>query len=115
LILMALVCGATPDAAAQKAGVSKATVRRRVQEPSFRDRLKELRSEMVQRAAGMMLAATGEAVKTLLELLKNGGPPPTRLGAARSILEIGIKMRESADFAERLAALEEQVQANKRA
>jgi hypothetical protein len=96
----------------QKAGVSRSTVLRRLKDPKFRARLKELRSDMVQRGADMMLTATSEAVKTLLELLKNGGPPATRLGAARAVLEIGLKMRESADHEERLVALEQQMAEN---
>jgi hypothetical protein len=36
-------------------------------------------------------------------------PHATRLGAARSILEIGMKMREVADLDERLKALEERM------
>jgi hypothetical protein len=111
---MALACGATLDAAAQKAGVSKTTVKRRLQDPKFCARLKELRSDMVQRTSSMLTAAAGEAVKNLLELQKNTVPAATRLGASRSILEIGIRMREVADFEGRLAALEEQAEVNKR-
>jgi hypothetical protein len=49
-LIVALVCGATVDAAA-KAGVSPATVYRRLQEPDFQRRLQELRADMVQRTA----------------------------------------------------------------
>jgi len=108
-LLTALACGATAEVAAQKVGVSRATVNRRLQDPAFRSRLQEIRSDMVKRTAGMLTAAAGEAVKTLLELQKNTVSPATRLGAARSILEIGIKVRESADLEARLAALEEQM------
>ena len=38
-------------------------------------------------------------------------PAAVRLGAARSVLEIGMKVRETAELEERLAALEEQVAA----
>ncbi len=109
LLLMTLACGATVEAAAQKVGVGRATVLRRLKEPEFCARLQQVRSDMVTRTAGMLTAAAGEAVKTLLELQKNTVSPATRLGAARSILEIGIKVRESADLEARLAALEEQM------
>src|SRR5262249_23081555 len=109
VLLMALACGATLDAAAQKAGVSKPTVRRRLQEPEFRQRLQEVRSDMVQRAAGTLTAASTEAIRTLLALQQPSVPYTTRLGAARATLEIGIKLREVADMEERLAALEARV------
>jgi hypothetical protein len=106
MLLIALACGATLEAAAQKAGVSKATVQRRLQDPEFQKRLQEVRSDMVKRAAGTLTAASAEAIKTLLSLQQTTVPPAVRLGAARSILEIGIKMREVADLEERVAALE---------
>jgi hypothetical protein len=73
----------------------------------FRRRLQALRGDMVSRTAGTLTAAAGEAVQTLLELLKSTASAPVRLGAARAVLEIGMKVREAADLEERLAALEE--------
>jgi hypothetical protein len=108
-LLLALACGATVEVAAAKAGVSVATVYRRLNDPAFLQQLQAVRSEMVQRTAGMLTAAAGEAVKTLLDLQKNTVPHASRLGAARSVLEIGIKMRESADLEARLAAVEAQL------
>jgi hypothetical protein len=61
---------------------------------------------MVKRTAGMLTAASMEAVKTLLELQKTPAPPAVRLGAARSVIELGTKLRETAEFEARLAALE---------
>ena len=70
---------------------------------AFRRHLQQLRGDRVQRTA----AAT-EAVRTLLDLLQPSAPHTARLGAARSVLEIGVKLREVADLEERLAALERQ-------
>jgi DNA-binding MurR/RpiR family transcriptional regulator len=108
-LLVALACGATVQAAAQKAGVSPATVYRRLQEAGFKQRLQELRADMVQRTAGMLTAAAGEAVKTLLALQKDTTPAAVRLGAARAILEIGMKVRDATELEERLAALEQRL------
>ena len=108
-VLLALACGATVEAAAHKAGVSPATVYRRLKEPAFVGRLRELRADMVQRAAAMLTAAAGEAVKTLLALQKDAVPPATRLGAARAILELGTRLREVAELEQRLADLEERL------
>jgi hypothetical protein len=110
-LLQLLACGATVAAAAAQAGVSEATVYRRLNEPAFRRRLQALRSDMVQRTAGTLTAASAEAVRTLVELLKPAVAPNTRLGAAKAVLESGVKLRELAELEERLAALEEQVQA----
>jgi hypothetical protein len=45
----------------------------------------------------------------LVSLLAPSMPHGARLGAARTILETGIRMREVVDTEERLAALEDQM------
>jgi hypothetical protein len=88
-LLIALACGATVDTAAK-----------------FQTRLQAIRAEMVQRAAGMLTAAASGAVRTLLSLQKESVAAAVRLGAARAILEIGIKLREMVDLETQLTALE---------
>ncbi len=105
-LLLALACGATLDNAARQAGVSTRTAHRRMEDEQFRQRLQSLRTDMVQRTAGALTAAANEAVRTLLELLKPAMPAAVRLGAARSVLDIGMKVRENAELEKRLAALE---------
>jgi hypothetical protein len=108
-LLLALACGATVEAAAAKAGLSPATVYRRLREPSFQGRLQQARADMVRRASATLTAAATEAIKTLLSLQQSTIPHAVRLGAARAILEIGVKLREVADMEERLTALEQQM------
>ena len=108
-LLMALACGANVENAARQAGVSRRTAQRRLADPGFCRRLSEARADMVRRASGMLTAAALESVKTLLTLQGPPNPPAVRLGAARSVLEIGIKLREAADLEERLSALEQQL------
>ena len=62
------------------------------------------------RIAGALVAATSEAMRTLVELMKSSMPANTRLGAARTVIESAMKLREFTELEERLAALE-QVQA----
>jgi hypothetical protein len=109
VLLLALACGATVEAAAGQCRLSERTVYRRLADPDFRRRLQAVRADMVQRAAGLLTAAAVEAVKTLLELQKASAPYAVRLGAARAVLELGTKLREAADLEERLAALEQQL------
>src|SRR5262249_53999008 len=108
-LLLSLACGATVENAARQCGLCERTVYRRLSEPVFRQRLQQIRTDMIQRTAGALTAASTESVRTLLELQKPSAPPAVRLGAARSILEIGIKLREAADLEERLSALEQQL------
>jgi hypothetical protein len=106
-LLLALACGATVESAARAAGVSSRTAHRRLADPGFHGRVQQVRSDMVQRTSGTLTAAAAESVRTLLELQKAPTPAAVRLGAARAILEMGMRLRELADVEERLTALEE--------
>jgi hypothetical protein len=108
-LLLALACGATVENAARTSGLSARTAHRRLAEQPFRQRLQDLRTEMTQRTGGMLTAAGLEAVKTLVTLQDGAIPAAVRLGAARSVLEFGIKARETNELAQRIAALENQV------
>jgi hypothetical protein len=106
MLLLALACGATAEQAARQTGLTSRTVYRRLQEESFRKQIQEIRAEMVQRTAATLTAAGSESVKTLLALQQANVPAAVRLGAARAVLEIGLKLREAADLEQRLGALE---------
>jgi hypothetical protein len=80
-----------------------------VSDAEFGRRLSAVHADMVKRASGMLTAAALESVKTLLTLQAASNPPAVRLGAARSVLEIGMKLREAADLEARVAALEQQL------
>jgi hypothetical protein len=105
-LLRGLACGATVDSAARAAGISARTAHRRLKEEAFQKRLRDVRAEMVQRTAGMLTGSGLEAGKTLVSLLDPTVPPTVRHGAARTILELGLKLRENAEMEERIAALE---------
>jgi hypothetical protein len=108
-LLRALACGATVESAARQAGVSESTAYRRLNDPEFNRKLQALRVDMIQRTSGALTAAGMECVKTIISLLGPGTPPATRLGAARTGIELGMKVREQNDLEQRLAELEERM------
>ncbi len=107
--MMMLACGATLENAARQGGVSLRTANRRVADPEFKRQVNELRWQMVDRAVGMVTAGMGESAKTLIMLQKETVPYPTRLGAAKAMFEIGLKLRDQNDIEKRLAELEERM------
>jgi hypothetical protein len=108
LLLTALAAGATIRGAARRAGVSERTAHRRLADPAFRQRVTEARAEMVERALGQLADGSSEAVGTLRKLLK-AKADFVKLSAARTILEMGNKLRESVELQQRIAALEERL------
>lgn len=103
--LLALAAGQTACDAALAAGIGERTATRQLADPAFRTRVSELQGEMVARALGHLADGMAEAAETLRALLK-AESESVRLGAARSLLELGNKLRESVELEERLAALE---------
>ena len=63
---------------------------------------------MVGRAVARLSATSTLAADCLRELLE-AKAETVRLGAARAILELGSKLREHEELAERIAALEERL------
>jgi hypothetical protein len=110
VLVTALACGATVEGAARKAGLSVRTVYRRQADPDFQSRLRQERAELTRRAAGLLTAASLESVRTLVELQGTASPPAARLGAARAVIDLGMKLREEADLAERVAELERRLE-----
>lgn len=108
-MIHALACGATVEATARQAQVSEATVYRRLKEAEFRKRLAQARADMVNRTAGTLTAAAMESIRTLLDLQKASAPPSIRLGAARAILEWGMKVRGETGADEHFEAMQERL------
>jgi hypothetical protein len=105
-LALAVASGQTLRDAAAAASVSERTAARRWADPDFRRRVNGLRGEMVQRSLGRMAEGMAEAACVLRALLA-AESESVRLGAARSLLEYGVRLRETVDFEERLRALEE--------
>ena len=98
--------GATVQAAADQGGVSERTAYRRLEDPAFRQRVADARAELIARAVGRLADASADAAATLRALL-TAESEMARLGAARSILDLAIKLRESEELEARIRALED--------
>lgn len=109
-LALLLAAGKTVADAAETAGVSQRTAFRRLDDAEFRAGVTTLRGEMIGRAVGRLADASTKAVETLTALLTSDSAT-VRLGAARSILELGTKLREATEIEERLTALEEKASA----
>jgi hypothetical protein len=94
ILALALAFGGTVATAARAAGVGEATVYRRLKDAEFCKKIDQAQADMVHRTSGALTGVSAEAVKTLAELMKSPNPPAIRLGASRSVLEIGMKVRE---------------------
>jgi hypothetical protein len=104
-LIAALAGGATIAAPAMVAGVSEATVYRRLNDESFRRAVDEARAVIVVQSTSRLAGASAAAIDALQALLKSQ-KDATRLGAARAILDLSIRYREHVELANRVAQLE---------
>jgi hypothetical protein len=107
-LALAVASGQSLRDAAATAALSERTAARRWANLAFRQRVTELRADMVQRALGRTADSMTEAADTLRQLL-NSPSHSARLGAARALLELGVKLRETVELEQRLLALERRI------
>ncbi|MFN2490429.1 MAG: hypothetical protein ABR529_11965, partial [Actinomycetota bacterium] len=105
LLVVALAAGLTVAAAAERAGVSPATVTRRLRDATFRARVTDARAQAVERAGAQLTAAFSAAVETLVALLRSPNHS-VAIAAATRILDLGLRLREAHELEQRLCALE---------
>ena len=105
VLALALARGDNLVTAAAACGVSERTVRRRLAQPEFRRRVEQLRGEMGAGALGQLTDSMTGAVTTLKCLL-DAKAEAVRLGAARALVELGLKVRDQVELERRLAEVE---------
>jgi transposase-like protein len=105
---LALAGGRQVKAAAEAVGIGERTLHRWRESAAFRAREQQLRSELFGVAVGRLCELTGKAADRLGALVESK-TETVALGAAKAILEAAPRLREAAELADRLAALERQL------
>ena len=110
--LIALLTSDTQAEASKKCGLSERTLRLYLENPEFYTEYQRRRQQMVADATKKLQAYMQSAVDTLYAI-KNDAEvsPAVRANAARALLEYGLKYTDAVDLAERIAALEKQMEA----
>src|SRR5262245_51311891 len=105
-VALELAAGASLHEAARRTGAGERTIKTwTAAKPQFARRVAELRAEMTSRALGRLIDGMALAADTLRKLL-TAKSEMVRLGAARSVIELGTRVREIVELEERISALE---------
>lgn len=112
-VIEALSCGKSQKDAAAAAGLSARTVARWLETPEFQRRVTVCREQMLEVHTARLGSVVGDAVETLRTLMAETAPPAVRLGAARTVLEQSLKLREVMSIEKRIGELESRLAANK--
>ncbi len=104
-----LAAGKTVRDAATAAGVAERTAFRRLEDPAFKARVAELRSEMVRTAAGRLVDGMTEAA-TVLRAGLTDVDANVRHKSAVKLIELGVKLTELAELQRRVEDLERHIE-----
>lgn len=105
LLIVGMATGRPLADVAAEAGVSQRTVQRRMAKPEFQRKVSDLRWQMMKDLSGRLSQVSGKAMERLQSLLE-ADSENVRLGAARSILDQTLRVREAVDFEGRLQEVE---------
>ncbi len=98
ILIAALLTEPTHAAAAAKAGISRSTVYRWLNNSAFRAAFRRARREMVEAAIGRMQASSGEATEALVNVIRQGRRDGDRVRAATVLLDYALRGLVSADL-----------------
>jgi len=106
--IMALLSENTITKAAAKCGVNERTLRRWMTgDEEFKRELDEARHLAFEAGMNRVQTLTNVAIDTLEALMGRQMPPSVRLGAARTVAELGIHQHDSETIRQRLQQVEE--------
>ena len=109
VLIEALARGESAARAARLSGWSERTIRRRLKDPEFLQQVQEARQAMLAGATARLAGATGEAVICLRSLLTDDSSN-VRLQAAKSIIEMGLRLRDHVELAAEVADIKRQLE-----
>lgn len=101
--------GKGPKAIAEAVGIAERTVRAHLANDAARAELRRLQDERLTAITRRALTASEKALEVLEDVAEHSKVPMARVMAAGKILDVGLKLIETADLAERVAALEQRL------
>lgn len=108
-LALGLARGRTVRQAAREAGFSERQAHRYVKQEDFQRLVSTLRTDIVDQAVGLLVAASARAVRTLSKLLDDKSSA-IRLNAAKCILEMSVRYQEHGELIDRLDELERRLE-----
>lgn len=105
--ILALLSETTISRAAAECGIGERTLRRwTTDDERFKRELAQARHAMFQSGLNRVQALTVVAVDTLAALMAPKVPPNVRLGAARTVVELGLHQHDTETILRKVEAIE---------
>lgn len=104
--ILALLAEKTLTAAAERCKIDESTLRRWMVEDGFKSQLAEARRAAFQAGMSRVQALTSDAIETLATLMAPDVAAAVRLGAARTVAELGIHQNDAETIMKKLDEIE---------
>jgi DNA-binding MurR/RpiR family transcriptional regulator len=105
--IAALIEHPTIKKAAEAAGIGEATLFRWMQDKAFQRAYRQAKRQVVQQAITKLQRSSGEAVEVLRKIMNDSTKPPgPRVTAARTILDMAVRVVELEDLESRVEEIE---------
>ena len=112
-VIAALLQNPTIKEAATVTGLHENTVLRLMKQPEFQDQYRQARQELLQSTLNKLQELSSQAVATLsVVMAAQKSPASAKVSAARTVLEMQLRLIETADILQRLAVIEGKVMNN---
>jgi hypothetical protein len=109
-----LLAGTPRVGTAEQVGIARSTLYTWLKNPTFRQELRDRQAAALEEAMAALAAAAWDLVTVIIGLAQaDDTPAAVRLQAARGGLADLLRMRESLELEERLAALEDEIHERK--
>ena len=109
-VIAALLATSSIREAAAVANCHENTVAKLLQKPEFADQYKIARQELLRSTLDKLQAINAQAVECLATVMSSAkSPASAKVSAARTTLEMSLRIIEIVDVTERLAAIERKV------
>ena len=113
--IVALLNASTIAEAAKQAAIGETTIWRWLQNDEFQEQYRQARRKALDVAISRIQQITGEAVEVLRQVASDAdSPASSRVSAAKAILELALKARETEELEERVKRLESLVPTRRR-
>lgn len=98
----------TQAEACETLGISRTTLWRWKQDPTFQEQYRDAQRSFYDHAMGQLQAGASEAVRTLRDVMADpGAQDSARVSAARAVLDLASKRIDQQELEDRIRALEE--------
>lgn len=109
-VIVALLNHTSVAKASGAAGIGEVTIYRWLKDDGFNSAYRDARRQVVQQGIVKILKSIAAAVTTLTEIMENKeAPASSRVSAAKTILEIGVRATELESLEFRVAELEKMI------